>query len=432
MFSLRSIAVAICAFLLSFYCQNAFADSSQVKVELPDAAALGMGAFTGEADRPSAVYYNPAGIVQMNSPEVSADLTWIQPQMKFESTSGVPSEMKEDNYLFPSFFATTPIIKDKLYLGIGESTDFAGGNDWEGNGYSRYNTIKDSLTDMDYRIALAYKVNDQWSFGFAPVIDYSNIEHDVAIYQLGAPPGDGNALFKANDTSFGFDLAAMFKLNAQNQFGLTYKSPISHKYDGRLYLSNLAPLGLGSSGYFNASSANIDATEKLTLPQSVTLGYDFKPTNKWTFNFDLEWTDWAQVRQQIIDYPGVTAAEATALSSGAVQARNWRSVWSEAIGAQYAVTDRFRVRTGFQHHQSFVPQSNFDTDYPDLTSNGVSAGFGYDITSRLTVDVAYAGAFEDTRKVTSTIGVVSVGQNNLSGKYSGFVNIGLLTLTYKF
>ena len=74
---------------MSFSSQKAFAgDNGVIKLELPDAAAVGMGgAFTGEADRPSAVYYNPAGIVQMNTVEVSAGLTWLQPQIKFESST---------------------------------------------------------------------------------------------------------------------------------------------------------------------------------------------------------------------------------------------------------------------------------------------------------------------------------------------------------
>ena len=424
MLSFRKIIVGVCALLLSCFGQNAFAsDNGQVKIEIQDAAAIGMGgAFVGEADRPSAVYYNPAGITQLNSIEASAGLTWVQPQMKFEPTAGNTSEMKEDNYLFPNVFVTTPLIKNKLYLGIGESSDFAGGNDWEANGFSSGQTIKDSIEDQDYRLVLAYKINDQWSVGAGPVNDESSFEHDVA---LPAAIGGGNALFKATDDAWGFDLATMFKLNAQNQFGLDYKSPIHHNYDGTLYLSNLAfPMTLPS--YFGGSSFSTKATQKLTLPQSVTLGYDFKPTNKWTFNFDLEWTDWAQYKQQITDYPNIGTTPATILSS-APQARDWSAVWSESIGAQYAVTDKFRVRTGFEHHESPIPQSNFDTDYPDLTSNAVSFGVGYDITSRLTIDVAYVAGFEDSRKVTTTIDAP-----NLNGTYSGFVNIATMNLTYKF
>ena len=77
MLSFRIIFVAVCALLLSC-CQNAFAsDNGVLKLELQDPVAVGMGgAFTGEADRPSAVYYNPAGITQIDNIEETVGLTW--------------------------------------------------------------------------------------------------------------------------------------------------------------------------------------------------------------------------------------------------------------------------------------------------------------------------------------------------------------------
>jgi long-chain fatty acid transport protein len=433
MVSFRIFIVAVCAFLAGFFSQNAFAsDNGVFKLEVPDAAAVGMGgAFTGEADRPSAVYYNPAGIVQMDDIQTSVGLSWAQPQIKFESAApgnGNTSKMKEDNYIFPDSFTTIPLIKGKFYLGLGESTDFGGGNDWEANGFSQYGTIKDSIVDKDFRLVAAYKINDQWSLGAGATDDESQFEHDFGINQ-----GTGtnvDTLFKAKDNAWGFNLAAMFKLNAQNQFGLDYKSPIHHTYDGTLYLNNLSPFSLGSPGFFNGTSFSTEAVQKLTLPQSVTLGYSVKPIDKLTINFDLEWTDWSQYKQQTLYYPNVTPTQAAVLATGNPQTRDWASVWSESLGIQYAVTDKFRLRTGYEHHQTPVPGIDFDTEFPDADSNSVSFGFGYDITSRLTIDVAYVADFYQARNVTTTADAVYGA--SLSGKYSAFVNVGTMSLTYKF
>ena len=216
MLSIRIFIAAICVFLLSCHGQNAFAsDSGLFKLELPDAAAVGMGgAFTADADRPSAVYYNPAGIVQMDSIEVSAGLNWVQPQVRFESLTagnGNTSKMKEDNYLFPDVFVTTPIIKDKFYIGVGESSNYGAGNDWEANGFSAFDTVKDSFVNKDYMITGAYKINDQWSVGAGAIDDQSNFEHDQALAQANGVSGD--ALFKADDNAWGFTVASLFKLN---------------------------------------------------------------------------------------------------------------------------------------------------------------------------------------------------------------------------
>lgn len=442
MLPFRIIIIAVCTFLLSFSGHNVFAsDSGVIKLELMDAAAVGMGgAFTGEADRPSAVYYNPAGITQMVGPAVSAGLTLLQPQIEFKSltaNNGNTSEMKRDNYLFPNVFVTTPLIKDKLYIGVGEGSNFGAGNDWAANSFSRYSTVKDSITNQDYTLVAAYKINDQWSVGAGAVDDQSKFEHDQALAQNNGVDGDG--LFKANDNAWGFTLGSLFKLNDQNQFGLTYKSPIHHTYSGTFYMNNLnnsptfGPIPFGLGGYsdvFGGSSFSTKAIQKLTLPQSVTLGYSLKPTSKWKINFDLEWTDWSNTEQQTTSYPDVNATQASILATGNPQQRSWRSVWAESLGTEYALTDAFRIRGGYDHHQSPVPKNTFDTAFPDSDYNAYTTGFGYDITKNITVDVGYVAVFYQSRNINNAQGV-ALGAV-LSGKYKEFVNIGTASLTYKF
>ncbi|MBF0511415.1 MAG: transporter [Candidatus Omnitrophica bacterium] len=429
----RLMIFAVMAFVMCLFSPSVFAsDSGVIKLELADAAAVGMGgAYAGEADRSSAVYYNPAGIVQIDSMEAQAGLTWVAPQIKFEArnaNNGGTSEMIRDNYIFPNVFITVPVIKDKFYLGIGESTDFGGGNDWNPNSFSRYSTIKDSITDMDFRLVGAYKVTEKWSVGAGVVNDQSQFEHLMAVSNSIPGSSDAASLFKGNDSAWGFDLSTMFKINDKNQIGLDYKSPIHHKYDGALYLSNLNPASLGPL-FNNQTSFNSKAIQKLTLPPSITLGYSFKPTSKWTINLDVEWTDWSQYKKQITSYPYVTPAQATALLNYD-SAREWHAVWSESIGAQYAVTDKFRVRAGYEHHKSPVPECTYDTAFPDSDTNAYTMGIGYDITSRLTIDLAYIAAYEESRRVVNT---VSQGLGaDLSGKYTEFINIATMQLTYKF
>jgi len=431
MSSFRTIIVAVCAFLMVILCQNAFAgDNGVIKLELPDAAAVGMGgAFTGEADRPSAVYYNPAGIVQMDSIETSVGLTLVQPQIEYKSLTGDTSDMKRDNYIFPDFFVTTPVVKGKFYVGLGEDSNFGSGNDWAANSFSRYDTVKDSVENKDFMLVAAYKINEQWSVAAGATDDDSKFEHDQALYQ--GAGADGDALFKANDNAWGFNLATMFKLNEQNQFGLDYKSPIHHTYDGSLYLNNLNHSNNDYQSIFGGTSFSTEAVQKFTMPQSVTLGYSLKPTNKWTVNFDLEWTDWSQYKQQTTFYPNVTnATQLSVLGTGNPQARDWTSVWSESLGVQYSVNDRLRLRTGYEHHQTPISKGTFDTEFPDSDSNAITAGVGYDITSRLTIDIAYVADFYQSRNIGNTV------DNNLgaflSGKYRAFVNVGTMSLTYKF
>ena len=105
MLSFRIIIVAICAFLVSFSSQNAFAaGSGAYRVEAPDAGALGMGsAFVGEADTPAAVYYNPAGINQMSRPEVSVGDAIIAPRGQMTQPNGNTVHSRTMNIIYLIF-----------------------------------------------------------------------------------------------------------------------------------------------------------------------------------------------------------------------------------------------------------------------------------------------------------------------------------------
>jgi long-chain fatty acid transport protein len=144
----------------------------------------------------------------------------------------------------------------------------------------------------------------------------------------------------------------------------------------------------------------------------------------------LEWTDWSEYVQQTTFYPNVTAGQASILATGNPQNREWHSVWSESVGVQYAVNDRLRLRTGYGHHQSPIPESTWDTQFADANSNAYSFGLGYDVTDKLTLDLAYVAAFYDSRNIVNTVS--NVLGAFLNGKYSEFVNVGTVSLTYKF
>jgi long-chain fatty acid transport protein len=163
----------------------------------------------------------------------------------------------------------------------------------------------------------------------------------------------------------------------------------------------------------------------------VVVGYSFKPLSKWTFNIDVEWMDWSSIKQEAVVWKDETDPTRLAvLNTGNPAPRDWHSVWSQSVGAEYAATDHLRLRGGYYHHQSPIPQDTWDPNLPDSNSHGITTGFGYDITSSLTVDMAYSLLLYEPRKIDNTVG--NVFGANVDGKYKQIMNMGLITLTYKF
>ena len=105
------------------------------------------------------------------------------------------------------------------------------------------------------------------------------------------------------------------------------------------------------------------------------------------------------------------------------------------FGANYKFNDRLQLRGGFWYVPYVVPEANFSPAIENLSSYGVTVGTGYDITSHVTVDVAYNAIFMQTRVIQNSIGANSTAsdpQANVSGTYENFVNLLVANVTYKF
>jgi long-chain fatty acid transport protein len=414
------------------------AGSGAYRLEVPDAAACGKGsAFVGEANNPSAVYYNPAGLTQMTGNAISMGGALIQPHTKYTSNAGAESQMQAHSFGIPSLFFVSDLGLQKVSFGIGATSSFGLGTEWNPDSFARYNATQSSVANKDYLLTAAYKVSDQFSVALGMDVDDSTVDKQKKLSQgLGA---DGNFRLKGDSMALGYRIAAMYKINDQHQFGLMYRSAIEHKYKGRVNADDLntsTALDLNADGtpesnyntVFGGSSYQTDVISKSTLPQSIVLGYSYKPDSKWTFNADLEWMDWSSTQNEILTYPNETNPDRLAvLQNNVPTSRDWNSVIAVALGTQYNVSDRFRVRTGYFYHQSPIPNATWEANLPDSDSHGVTLGTGYDIRRDLTLDLAWSGMIYEKRKINN-----AVAGGGISGTYEQWVNLLYATATYKF
>lgn len=413
------------------------AGSGAFRVETPDAGAFGKGsAFVGEANTPAAVYYNPAGINQIKSTELSFGTAFLAPAVDYQPASGNTVQMRRGKFFIPHVYAVAPITK-KLSLGLGATSYFGLATEWAEDSPLRYDATKSEIMNQNYMLTASYQVTDQWSFAAGPDSDLSNVSKNKKLAQANGV--DGNLQVKVDDVAWGYRLASMFKVNEKHQFGLMYRSRFNHTYEGKAYLdglnssATLAGMGLSSNSYqgvFGGTTYETRAVEKFTLPQSVVLGYSFKPTSKWTINIDVEWMDWSSVKQEVLDFPDETDASRRAILTASNPIRHdWNDVWSQAIGVEYAVNERLRLRGGYYHHDSPIPVGTWDPNLPDSDSHGLTTGFGYDFNKNFTVDLAYSALIFEPRKIDNS---VNSSFGGVDGRYKQIINMGILTFTYKF
>ena len=84
----------------------------------PEAIARG-NAFVATADNPSAIYYNPAGITQMEGQNVRAGLYMVSAGVDYESPSGAKASPNSDFEPVPQFYYVFSPNEFPLSFGLG-------------------------------------------------------------------------------------------------------------------------------------------------------------------------------------------------------------------------------------------------------------------------------------------------------------------------
>jgi long-chain fatty acid transport protein len=188
--------------------------------------------------------------------------------------------------------------------------------------------------------------------------------------------------------------------------------------------------GSGGLGYFPNDTYETGMESRLTLPQTISLGYAFRPNNKWTFEADGIWTDWSSVQEDFVKYTEEGhAGRLAVLNDGNPLSKDWNATMSYGIAAKYQATDKWVLRCGYLYAETPVPAANFEPSMVDMNMHSVSFGAGYALKKDLTVDAAYFGGFYKDRYITNDI---AQSTSNLDGMYESYVNVVSVSFTYKY
>ncbi|MGA1863286.1 outer membrane protein transport protein [Deferribacter thermophilus] len=227
------------------------------------AKALGMGgAFVAQADDPSAVYFNPAGITQLERMQLSLGFSPIHPYATFESDStGQSTDAKDKTFYIPNFYATLQTT-DKIWVGLGVFSNFGLATEWPDNWKGRYivGGTKAEVVTLTINPNIAYKINDKLSIAAGIDIQRMDVTLENKIWQgfHGVGVEDANSELKGTDDwAYGWNVALHYKITENWKFGMSYRSKIKHEFkDGTHNLDHLFT-GTTYIDYQRTGSTNI-------------------------------------------------------------------------------------------------------------------------------------------------------------------------------
>ena len=378
------------------------------------AKAVGMGgAFTAQADDPSAIFYNPAGISQLKGTQVMFGVSPIMPSASFESDSGRKWHAEDHTWIIPHFYATHKLT-DKVSFGIGSYSNFGLGTEWPEDFEGRFTTGagKAFIKTMTVSPIVSFEPIKGLSFGAGPAYRYLDISlrNRVAAGPSARTNPAQTAMLRltGDDWDWGYVLGVRYQITPSLSAGASYLSEMRHDLHSGKARLNLAANGASVTGYPQGAAA------KITLPATATFGFAYK-LSAFTLEADAQWTEWSSYRKLAVELDGGRTMESP---------KNWHNTWTLRFGGQYALNKYLDLRAGIVWDETSIPRETLDPLVPSGNRWLYCAGLGINL-GNLTFDVAYNYLDDQNRRWNNEAGNV-----NLSTP-GGVVNLGKVTGTFK-
>jgi long-chain fatty acid transport protein len=415
------------------------------------AAASGQGtAFSAQADDPSALHYNPAGMTQLEGVQVYAGTLLVGGHYDYTSPTGTTFRGNVDGTVAfppPINVYLTGNLKNlnlrplkNLTLGLGLNSPFGLIVNYPKQvPFSALDT-RATLPLLDIKPTAAYRVNEYLSIGGGlDIYTFASFAGEgAAEVQSFVPPGT-NLELRVKDSAVGWNVGVLitpWRTNEKPRLNLAF-----------VYRSHTT-LNL-KGGFLVNGGLFADAAVDFHLPQIFTWGVALWPVRddhrEWKFEVDVDYADWSSFKN--LD---IRLSNGTTLS----EPRDWKGVFIIRVGTEYkwlnpAILPNWEIaaRLGYIRSETPVPSRTFEPAVPDADYNSFSVGLGFLCSRRgrflgwipcssahdsilgikaIALDVAYKNQLYESRTINDNIRPV------VNGTWDTALHAGVFNVRFKF
>jgi len=360
--------------------------------------ATGMaGAFTAQADDPSALFYNAGGLAFVDKQAFSIGTTYIH-ATKAELKGADPypgvgyrAEEKKLSEFPPHAYWVRP-INNAWKVGVGIETPFGLTTEWQhpAEFAGRFLSTKAALRAFDLNPTVGWQVTPTFGIGVGAIARFSDVE--LVRYAGAVNPftqsvvNIGKLDLKADfSEGYGWNVGILHKYNNSFSWGLSYRSKITVDYKGD---ARLSPISTGNPVFDAVLASRLPFNTKLPVktaidfPDMASLGLAFAITPNLLVETDANWTGWSTFKEVTIDFTGGTT---NSLPDTTIEQR-WKDVYNYRLGIRWTTSPSAQWRFGYVYDQTPQPEESVNPLLPDANRNGYCIGFGY--TGGLKADFA--------------------------------------------
>ncbi len=337
----------------------ALAVASGYEVNTQSAAATGQGgAVTASVAGPEAVFYNPAGLVNVGGTYALLGVTTLVPTVGYASPSGATA-IETRVLLPPSAFVGTSVTP-RFAVGIGLYAPIMLDVEWPAAFEARYDARTTQITGYTIAPTVAYRLLPELSLGLGLAVTRLTMLHERALNFI-----DQDGLLRVGGGGWlaGVNAGAQWSLLKDRlHVGLTFRSGGTAPINGRADFQ--VPIE------FQQVMPDQTMTSSVDVPGELVFGVSGLPWKRLSIGAEASVGFWQSHSTWQIAFPNQPALNIS-------EPRAYADPMSFRVGAQLTITDAWRLRAGGGYEPSPIQNTGLMPSMPDGDHVYVSGGVGY-------------------------------------------------------
>ncbi|MDC5848056.1 OmpP1/FadL family transporter [Vibrio europaeus] len=372
--------------------------------QLNSQSATGLGrAFAGDAviaDNASVMSRNAAAMSLFDRTEMSLGFNIIDSEVKVKDVShSITGDQNlnttnDATSFVPNLYVLHP-VNDKFAVGLGLYSNYATTNEFEDNwgqgtgfspapGADGFGGVT-NLSSMNLLLAASYRINEQWSIGGGLDVIYGQGELKRKTNFQGSPTDTQLLDVDVDGVGVGFNLGAVFELNENNRFGLSYH------YSPEIEAS-------GTAKKLNTTNFQFEdiGKVKIALPSRAEFsGYHRIEDTKFAVHYSIQYISWSDFE------------ELGSTSGTQIKEYKWKDTYHYSIGGTYYINQNWEARIGYMYDQG-VQDELTSVSVPDSDRQWFSAGATYHLNNDQAIDVGFTYLASKEKQVNDQLGSVTL------------------------
>lgn len=371
------------------------------------------GATVANKAEPASLAVNPALITELDGTQAQLGLTVVTANAK-TTVAGQKRGLKRDIWYLPNFYITQK-WSDQVSVGLGGFSRYGLGGEyknWETWAGSQL-AYKVKLETFSFTPTIAVKANDEFSVAMgleAMVIGFTQ----NSTLMPGAAANATAYEISGSGVSWGGNFSFIYRPEWAEKWslGAMYRTKVKQNLNGRIH----AGMEYAARNIFDD-----DAKGAITLPDSLTAGVSFRPTEDLILEAGIVGTFWSAYDQILIEY---SDRESTPTIHNK---KDYKDTYRLNLGAEYNLNQNWAVRAGYVFDKSPINEHAMDTLVPVDDRHIASVGAGYH-NDTWSVDLSYSHVFAKNLTGNSNSQFGSVPMKYTDGRSDMYG----LTVGYKF